>query len=97
MNEKEDLEAEEGDSASIILAPLKKARAAPVVPSPIPKPEEFSDVDEEAALSKEQRKKKLEMSIATATSMSHNKNFPETVRQRFLEKIKMYKRELSSL
>lgn len=97
MEEREDLEAAEGDSASIILTPPRRVRTAPMVPPPVPKPEEFSDVSEEAALSKEQTRKKLEISIVTATSMSRNRSFPEDVRKKFLEKIKGYKKELSSL
>jgi hypothetical protein len=96
MDEREDQEIVEGDSASIILTPLKRMRTAPVLP-PVPKPEEFYNISEEDALSKEQRKKKLEVSIAAAINMSKNKNFPEDVRKRFLEKIKGYKKELFSL
>jgi hypothetical protein len=45
----------------------------------------------------EQRKKKIECMIAAAEFMSKNKSFPLPVRERFLEKIDKYKKELNKL
>jgi hypothetical protein len=83
----------DGDTALIVEAPkIKKSPKNSLNSDEIQGPPE-----DDKRLIPEQRKKKIECMIAAAEFMSKNKSFPLPVRERFIEKIAKYKKELNKL
>lgn len=81
----------EGEAAKIIVSLKPRTKA----PEP-PKEETFS-MDDDLNSTPEQKIKKLQASITAAIQMSHNRTFPETVRKKLLEKVKVYEKEIEQL
>lgn len=96
MNDRDNLESVEGDAASIILNLPKRTRTGPSTQAPIQQgPEEPISI--EKPLPPTQKKEKLERDLASAKAMSRNRGFPKAVRQKFVDRVTQYERELAAL